>query len=96
MPAKFRSSVLGLWAWCALSAVLFLSAAFELAAQTPNRYPLFRKPTVSKTQIAFSYGGDLWDVDRNGGEARRLTSDVGIEIDPMFSPDGTMLAFTGE
>jgi len=51
---------------------------------------------VSKTQIAFSYGGDLWIVDRTGGEARRLTSDIGIEIDPVFSPDGSMIAFTGE
>ena len=96
MPAKFRSSVLELSVPCALTFVLFLSAAVGMAAQTPNRYPLFRKPTVSKTQIAFSYGGDLWVVERNGGEARRLTSDVGIEIDPVFSPDGTMIAFTGE
>jgi tricorn protease len=57
---------------------------------------LLRKPTVSRTQIAFSYGGDLWIVDRNGGEARRLTTDVGIEIDPYFSPDGSLIAFTGE
>ena len=35
-------------------------------------------------------------MDRSGGDARRLTSDVGIEIDPMFSPDGSMIAFTGE
>jgi len=68
----------------------------ELVAQSTNSYALLRKPTVSKTQIAFSYGGDLWVVDRSGGEARRLTSDVGIEIDPVFSPDGTMIAFTGE
>src|SRR6478672_4691053 len=54
MPKKFRWSVLGLLNWCVLSAVVFLFAACELAAQTPNRYPLFRKPTVSKTQIAFS------------------------------------------
>jgi tricorn protease len=68
-----------------------------LAAQSSaNPYALLRKPTVSKTQIAFSYGGDLWIVDRAGGEAKRLTSDVGIEIDPIFSPDGTMIAFTGE
>jgi tricorn protease len=65
-------------------------------AQSANPYALLRKPTVSKTQIAFSYGGDLWMVDRGGGEARRLTSDVGIEIDPVFSPDGSMIAFTGE
>jgi tricorn protease len=68
----------------------------SLAAQSPNSYALLRKPTLSKTQIAFSYGGDLWAVDRNGGDARRITSDVGIEIDPVFSPDGSMIAFTGE
>jgi len=64
---------------------IFLTAS-ELAAQSSNQYALLRKPTVSKTQIAFSYGGDLWIVDRTGGEARRLTSDIGIEIDPVFSP----------
>jgi len=78
------------------AAVLGFLAVPELSPQSTNSYALLRKPTVSKTQIAFSYGGDLWIVDRNGGEARRLTSDVGVEIDPLFSPDGTMIAFTGE
>ena len=77
------------------AAVLFFGMP-ESTAQSANSYALLRKPTVSKTQIAFSYGGDLWVVDRNGGEAKRLTSDVGIEIDPVFSPDGTSIAFTGE
>ena len=57
---------------------------------------LLRKPAISRTQIAFSYGGDLWIVDRNGGDARHLTSDIGIETSPMFSPDGSLIAFTGE
>jgi tricorn protease len=81
---------------CFLSLLLVLLATPFLSAQSGNRAQLLRAPTISKTQIAFSYGGDLWIVDRNGGEARRLTSDVGIEIDPTFSPDGTMIAFTGE
>ncbi len=93
MREKFRLSVLTPFA---LTLLLFCLAAISLRAQSSNQYALLRKPTVSKTQIAFSYGGDLWIVDRNGGEARRLTSDVGIEIDPVFSPDGTMIAFTGE
>ncbi len=79
----------------ALFALMFgMLAAPRLSAQSNSA--LLRTPAVSRTQIAFSYGGDLWVVDRNGGDARRLTSDVGIEIDPMFSPDGTMIAFTGE
>src|SRR2546421_3515512 len=57
---------------------------------------LLRFPTVSKTQIVFNYGGDLWSVSREGGEARQLTSGVGAETDPYFSPDGAMIAFTGE
>ena len=50
---------------------------------------LLRFPTVSKTQIVFNYGGDLWIVGRDGGEARLLTSAVGDESVPHFSPDGT-------
>jgi tricorn protease len=57
---------------------------------------LLRFPTVSKTQIVFNYGGDLWTVSRDGGDAQRLTSGVGVETSPSFSPDGTMIAFTGE
>jgi len=96
MPNKLQTSFFGLFVSIFFAAVLWFLATPELAAQSANPYALLRKPTVSKTQIAFSYGGDLWVVDRSGGEAKRLTSDVGIEIDPLFSPDGTMIAFTGE
>jgi tricorn protease len=96
MLAKFRTFVVGLCASILLAALFLFVSASQLAAQSSNPYALLRKPTVSKTQIAFSYGGDLWIVDRAGGEARRLTSDIGIEIDPVFSPDGSMIAFTGE
>lgn len=92
MTSNYRRSLLCLFSF----AWLLLFVAATLNAQSTANTALLRTPTVSKTQIAFSYGGDLWIVDRNGGEARRLTSDVGIEIDPMFSPDGTMIAFSGE
>jgi tricorn protease len=96
MSTRFRMSIsLRLASFLFPTLALFIATQGVLA-QSPNKYALLRKPTVSKTQIAFSYGGDLWIVDRNGGDARRLTSDIGIEIDPMFSPDGNMLAFTGE
>jgi len=37
-------------------------------------------------------------VDRRpeGGHCSRLTTGTGIETDPVFSPDGTKIAFTGE
>jgi tricorn protease len=57
---------------------------------------LLQDPALSKTQIAFSYAGDLWVVPREGGEATRLTTGVGFESLPIFSPDGTQIAFTGQ
>ena len=55
---------------------------------------LLRHPTVSRDSVAFEYAGDLWIVPRSGGQARRLTSTPGAEIDPYFSPDGSQIAFT--
>src|SRR5215468_4452781 len=79
---------------------VFASLAGVAGAATPPAPAapplLLREPTVSATQICFSYAGDLWTVDRNGGNARRLTTDVGIETSPIFSPDGSLIAFTGE
>jgi tricorn protease len=96
MAAKFRKSAISSLASALLTILFGILTVLPLHAQSSNQYPLFRKPTISKTQIAFSYGGDLWIVERSGGDARRLTSDIGIEIDPIFSPDGTQIAFTGE
>jgi tricorn protease len=64
------------------------------AAVTAQGTRLLRHPTVSRDLVAFEYAGDLWVVSRNGGQARRLTSTPGVEIDPYFSPDGAQIAFT--
>ena len=55
---------------------------------------LLRHPTVSRDAIAFEYGGDLWVVSRHGGVARRLTATPEMESDPVFSPDGSRIAFS--
>jgi tricorn protease len=75
-----------------LSIVLAIPAATLLAAPTQ----LLHSPAMNRTQIVFSYAGDLWTVSRQGGSATRLTSGMGIESDPLFSPDGATIAFTGE
>ncbi len=56
---------------------------------------LFRYPDVSKTHITFVYADDIWIVPKEGGIASRLSSPDGEEVSPKFSPDGKMIAFSG-
>ena len=79
-----------------LALALLVCAALTTRAQLTDRPLLLQKPTVSRTQIVFSYAGDLWSVGREGGDANHLTTGMGVETDPVFSPDGQWLAFTGE
>ncbi|WP_372753079.1 PDZ domain-containing protein [Labilibaculum sp.] len=57
---------------------------------------LMRYPDINKNLIAFVYAGDIWIVDANGGDAKRLTSHKGLELFPKISPDGKWIAFSGE
>ena len=57
---------------------------------------LLRNPDIYGDQIVFTYAGDLWTVGRSGGQARRLTGSVGYQSQPKFSPDGKMIAFSGD
>jgi tricorn protease len=78
-----------------LAAVLLCFAITGVAAEDSSSPLLAHSPTLSKTQIVFAYGGYLWSVPREGGEARQLTTG-GHEGLPIFSPDGSWIAFTGE
>lgn len=74
--------------------LLALSLHGQPAPEADSPY-LFRNPTVSKTHVAFEYANDLWTVPRSGGMATRLTTGVGPETTPFYSPDGKWIAFTG-
>ena len=80
-------------------ALAFCVGASALAqnAAVPEKIDarLMQMPAVSKTQIAFVYGGDIWIAPKIGGTAMRLSSPRGTEQFPRFSPDGTQLAFSG-
>jgi tricorn protease len=76
--------------------IIFLCISAGGFAQEIPEGRLLRFPDVSKDKIAFSYGGDLWLVAKNGGVAQRITSHPGQELFPKFSPDGKWIAFTAQ
>ena len=76
----------------ALATWLLLAGIARGADEAPL---LLQSPTLSRTEVAFAYGGYLWSVPREGGEARQLTTG-GHEAHPIFSPDGKWIAFEGE
>jgi len=81
-----------------LVAVVLAYAVFLCpgAAGAANKPSIYQRPALSRDLIAFGYAGDLWTVPREGGRATRLTIGVGIETTPVFSPDGSTIAFTGD
>jgi tricorn protease len=80
-----------------LTAVLVCLWATALAAaQEPIRFG--RTPDISPDgkRVAFSYLGDIYVVDTIGGAARQITQHVAHDIFPIFSPDGTKIAFSSK
>jgi tricorn protease len=80
--------------------VRLLAVSFVvLGALTQPRSPaaeirLPRHPDYSEGRIVFSYLGDLWMVNDDGTNPRRLTVHAARDAHPKFSPDGKWIAFS--
>jgi tricorn protease len=82
---------------CLAVLLVTIGAAFApRPARGAEKPHIFQHPALSKDLICFGYAGDLWTAPRAGGKASRLTTGVGIETAPVFSPDGSTIAFTGD
>ncbi len=80
-----------------ISYLLLTAGILLLATAASEAKPILaQKPALNRTHVVFVYAGDLWKVSRDGGAAQRLTSGPGLETNPVFSPDGSQVAFTGE
>lgn len=77
-------------------AILLTFVLFCIQTSFSQEARLLRFPNTSETEVAFVYGGDIYIAPIAGGEARRITSSVGLERFPRFSPDGKSIAFTAE
>ncbi len=72
-----------------------LAVAIGSAADAASPPRLLQHPSLSQTQIAFDYGGEIWTVPRDGGQAQVLAAGQGRNSRPIFSPDGRWVAFLG-
>jgi tricorn protease len=79
-------------AWLFPAFATLTMAAFAVHASTT----LMRYPTLHADRVVFEAHGNLWEVNRTGGTARRLTTDPGFDLMPRFSPNGQWIAFTGQ
>jgi tricorn protease len=75
-------------------ACLLVASAFTPAWADPPL--LLQHPSMSHDLIAFDYGGEIWTVPRAGGAASMLVAGQLRNSRPIFSPDGSRIAFTGE
>jgi tricorn protease len=75
---------------------LALAACVLTAPIAAAQTRMLRSPSVSARNIAFAHAGNIWIVARGGGAARRLTSFAGEASNPKLSPDGSLVAFSGQ
>jgi len=74
---------------------LVLFALFSLVPAVSAESAYIQSPDIHGDRIVFAAEGDLWTASSSGEDVRRITSHVGDESRPCFSPDGRRIAFTG-
>lgn len=80
--------------WFAAALLATSAFAAPMVAAQDNETKLLRDPSLSDDKLAFAYAGDIWVANADGSNPVRLTSHAATERDPIFSPDGTKIAYT--
>ena len=79
---------------------ILLGACLALAASAPAAQPAvwLRYPAISPdgATVVFSYHGNLWKVASTGGTAEPLTVSDAHNTMPVWSADGTKIAFASD
>ena len=79
-----------------MGAAMLFTASVAATAQESSEGPLWmRYSAISPdgSTIAFAYKGDIFTVPVTGGQARQITSNSAFDSRPVWSPDGSRIAF---
>ncbi|MEL7108989.1 MAG: PDZ domain-containing protein [Pseudomonadota bacterium] len=78
-----------------ISSFLALGLTTAILAQPVTAQTrLLGDPAIHQDKIAFVYAGDLYTANIDGSAPYRLTSNIADETGPVFSPDGSRIAYT--
>ncbi len=75
---------------------LFLMLLAGISVQAQPLWMRYNMISPQGDKIAFCYKGDIYVVNVNGGKAVQLTTNPSYEMQPVWSPDGTTLAFASD
>lgn len=78
-----------------LATILALSLPLAAGATTPLWLRDIKISSDGST-VAFCYKGDIYTVPATGGQATRLTATEAYENVPVWSPDGTKIAYASD
>ncbi len=76
--------------------ILFVLMIMPLSSIFAENRGYYRFPVLHGETIVFTAEGDLWTVSVHGGIAQRLTTHHGMESHAAISPDGKVVAFSGQ
>lgn len=75
---------------------LLVTSLFWSAGALAQEEGYLSSPAVRGDVLVFSSEGDLWRASVQGGTATRMTTHRQVETDAAISPDGRLVAFTGQ
>ncbi len=69
---------------------------FVAMAQSDGLWLRYARISPDGSRIAFTYKGDIYIVNASGGAATQLTTQAAHDTRPVWSPDGTKIAFASD
>src|SRR5574340_773452 len=96
MPIERNAKAILRFAILAALLAAFFGLTLHAQEKASAHLGYYRMPAIHGDTVIFTAEGDLWTVKAEGGLARRLTSDAGMEDSAAISPDGKTVAFSAQ